>query len=1037
MSTLDKLQKALDNKTLNTDRLTNEQKVIIDELIRQKKLKGPTTSELSELRGTARRKAAREKEFFQDPLKVGTGVGQPTYELAGDLAGSIFPYAYNRKKIFRAAKEGNLLGKGPGYFASQAVKVADRLPGRFKFLGSALRGLGKLFDPLSRAYRGPLLKTEVQSGLGGTVGAGAGALTYDVLNEQAGVEIAAAISDDLSEIPEGEVNRNTLDNMGKAMQTALLWNSGASLLSPFIFGPFGRAIQKAFGTTGPKQKELAQFARDKGLPLPLLSALKEGQGTFSGLGRNYFRFMGVFPLVAPIGKVAKSEAEIAGGKRYLADIQAYSPLLKVSAINASVRQQAEKIFMQNVDLYNSAYKTFDNLAATSGNPKIIKLEKTQKAAREFLNENVEQFPEFQQYIQGFGDLNVKDVQKLLTMQGDPINLFMKSMIAIQDGLISPKQFKGVMTMLNNAIEGSRYSTLKNNMFIMREAMEADFAKFGEDIYNPAKYLADEGVKATYDTIAAQSGKDMADQYIQQNIKAAEKLKSQLLLANKIFADVQGFYQLSPLVRKLRSFDRNAFTAKSLEGFQGAGTQYRDQFFKELGREVFENDSVDALVQFRKLIGAEGSKEIGSKATKGGEALYKAVTAKYAFNKFLKAFGNPADSSAKSVLNFIDEDASVKAGASYLTDTLKVMTRDQKRGLKDFSIENVKRNNGIFDTTELKFGGDDFAEFSADKFMASFGVKNSFDEGGRRKIQYMLGNEGAREFYNFASYMKAIGETRLSDPSQFLARRLTLGGGIAGGLIFGAPGLLASAALLLLSRRAGQILSDPVALRAMNDALLPEETLKLLRGEKLGTGTVKATFLPGRDYYTGRSINTIIDALKTNTILGKTKAVTESALKLGLTRKRDALARLINYLGEEDKDIPRVDPDTISEAEIIEQLSDLPMSIPEPIFKDNIPQKVEETMFVNDFSASSGDAVVDNGNVEMINRSIANNKIIDAEESERDREEYTSVIGDIELLSPVAQTPQTPATGQQTAEQLQTLFPFDTTSIAAAQRRERG
>ena len=81
--------------------------------------------------------------------------------------------------------------------------------------------------------------------------------------------------------------------------------------------------------------------------------------------------------------------------------------------------------------------------------------------------------------------------------------------------------------------------------------------------------------------------------------------------------------------------------------------------------------------------------------------------------------------------------------------------------------------------------------------------------------------------------------------------------------------------------------------------------------------------------------------------------------------------------------------------------------------------------------------MDNGNVEMINRSIANNKIIDAEESERDREEYTSVIGDIELQSPVAQTPQTPVTGQQTAQQLQTLFPFDTTSIAAAQRRERG
>ncbi len=48
------------------------------------------------------------------------------------------------------------------------------------------------------------------------------------------------------------------------------------------------------------------------------------------------------------------------------------------------------------------------------------------------------------------------------------------------------------------------------------------------------------------------------------------------------------------------------------------------------------------------------------------------------------------------------------------------------------------------------------------------------------------------------------------------------------------------------------------------------------------------------------------------------------------------------------------------------------------------------------------------------------------------------MGDIELENPVAQTPQapqTPNTGQQTAEQVQALFPFDTTSAAIAQRRQ--
>ena len=87
------------------------------------------------------------------------------------------------------------------------------------------------------------------------------------------------------------------------------------------------------------------------------------------IARNFFRFLGVVPLVAPIGKVAKSEAEIAGGKRYLSDIQAYAPLLKVSAINASIRQQAEKIFVKNVDLYNK-FEKITNFVTLTKNEKI-------------------------------------------------------------------------------------------------------------------------------------------------------------------------------------------------------------------------------------------------------------------------------------------------------------------------------------------------------------------------------------------------------------------------------------------------------------------------------------------------------------------------------------------------------------------------------------------------------------------------------------------------------------------------------------------
>ena len=62
-----------------------------------------------------------------------------------------------------------------------------------------------------------------------------------------------------------------------------------------------------------------------------------------------------------------------------------------------------------------------------------------------------------------------------------------------------------------------------------------------------------------------------------------------------------------------------------------------------------------------------------------------------------------------------------------------------------------------------------------------------------------------------------------------------------------------------------------------------------------------------------------------------------------------------------------------------------MSIPEPIFKDNIPKKVEEVMFANDFSNSSGNTDEDNNLVGMIDRSIQNNAIIENQELEAQRQ----------------------------------------------------
>jgi hypothetical protein len=289
---------------------------------------------------------------------------------------------------------------------------------------------------------------------------------------------------------------------------------------------------------------------------------------------------------------------------------------------------------------------------------------------------------------------------------------------------------------------------------------------------------------------------------------------------------------------------------------------------------------------------------------------------------------------------------------------------------------------------------------------------------------LLGKDGANEFFGFTNYMKAISDVPLSDTSTFLQRRLTLSGGrgIIGGLVMGGSFManpLAPAVLILLARRAGQILSDPVALRYMNDALLPEEQIKLLRGGKLGRGTPRALF-PGRDYFTGRSINT--------------KRIT----RLGLTQKREAFARLLNYLNEEDKDIPLVTPNEIDPEDITNRLLSLDYSIPQPRYDDKtLPKETVETMFVQQFTNSSGNVELDNEMASVIQSTVENEEQTIVDEVARDEDaDRQAITGDLEL-QPVTQAPQTPVTGQQTAEQIQTLFPFDTTSIAAAQRRERG
>ena len=267
-------------------------------------------------------------------------------------------------------------------------------------------------------------------------------------------------------------------------------------------------------------------------------------------------------------------------------------------------------------------------------------------------------------------------------------------------------------------------------------------------------------------------------------------------------------------------------------------------------------------------------------------------------------------------------------------------------------------------------------------MDNLGIGKATEDLGRDKMMKLLGKGGADDFYKFTDYMKAISDVAVSDTSTFPQRRFTLSGGrgVLSGVVIGggmaAVNPLAPAIFLLLARKAGRMLSDPVALRLMNDALGVDEQLKILKGKKIrgknGTGAYRN--------------------------------VTPKLTALGLTQKREAFARLINYFADEDEDMPRINPKTIDPIRIQEQLLGMPFEKSKPRYDDkNLPKETIESMFAQDFTPGSGNIETDNQLVDYIQSTVRNSDETDIDQELRNEEaERASVMGDVELENPVQQ-----------------------------------
>jgi hypothetical protein len=917
------LQNKLNEQSFNPGEYSNEQLQVIDGLLEQGVLKGPRMGEIVKTFSETQRTIAKEKEFAKDPLAVAlegksvfkgdvTGLipTRPGAEFVGDITGSLIPYIRNKDLLINSlskpnSAQGTLFTKG----ALELADYIEKIPGlgkKLKFTRSVLGTVGRATDAVVSGKYQQLAKVEAMSLAGGALGAGAGVQAYDLVNKSVGKDLAIAIQSDLADLKPQEVESDTTLATVEAMKNSLFWGGVGTAMLP-VLGMAGKGIKNLFGVKGPKALELAQYAQEKGLPIPLIAGMDKGP--LSYFGKTFFKTIGVFPFVSKIGDQALREAEEKVGKAFLEDLMVGAPIMKTSALSVASLAQFKSNFEKHANLISSNYTALFNKADDVGNPAVIKLNKTKEVTTDFINEHKKFLPA----IDGLGG-NYAPVRKGVYELSEQVDPLYQLIDAIQGTSVKPftfKEYAGLQRLLTKAVQQTKYFDVRKSLFSLREALENDLTEsFGK--LNKTSLLDDASVKTSYEATLKTNGQQAADAYLDKVLADAQSLNSGLKEANTIFSKTLAFYDKSVARSLAQGFDKTLFTNKQLNGITGIEAISPTRLFDVIEKNVFKSGDADAVEQLKGLYGYNTSKE--------GKEMFNRAFNRYMYNSFISSFGAKSFTPG-SVFEFVENAVTKSPKSTVATDVMRKLGQEDFAAARGFTVKDALDNKGN-EVIDITFGKDDFAEFSASKFiqnLGQFGNPKTVQESRRMlATAYGGGKQGAEALNNlerFIRYTKALEDVPISETSSFLQRRLTLGGSsaILGGFVLGGGGIasgniFAPLIFLYLSTRGGKILSDPTSLRYMMDALSPEERVARAAGE---VGTKKVLGVP---------------------------------VTTGETRAR-AFARFANYLADEEQDLPKVDPKNIKPEEIIQRLQNTPTRVPKQGFKySSFPKEQRERMF---------------------------------------------------------------------------------------------
>jgi hypothetical protein len=1019
----DKITQAIKDNKFAPENLNANEREAIDILIKNNVIKSEkNVSQILDERNKARIDISQAQTVARDPLSAAFELddskipladsiftGRTTSVLAGDVGGAVAYQYFNKDKVLQQYKDrGKLKTKGIRFFEN----LANKLPARFKFTKAAATAAAKLGDtfaarPITRIAKSPLGRFEIGTAVAGTAGAGVGDLAYSAADAILGEDIYNGIMEDLSEIPYKPPEKlNAIESALVSMKNAALFNAAATGITP-LFMALGKGLNKIFGTTGAAQKKYAEFARDKGLDAPLLGFLRDG--SLSEPARNFFKTIGVFPGISPIADKALLKTEQATSKVFFDNVESIAPVYHQAFLGQEVIDQMRKVYAQNVAAYDKLYDNFYKAADLALDPAIMSTDNIVKEAELFLSRRSAEIPDA---FKAFQEGKSAAAQKLLE-EGDPLNTFMAMTGALKGKNITFKQFKFMNKLLNDVGNQTKYYAMNQEFGALKNALELDVASFGKNL-NANALMKDEKFAQA---IAGAGGIKSAGgkQLIDTTVKAGNSLLTKMKNANEAFSrtmklyDNEGYF----LKKKLQKIDSNALTGKGLINFLGRTNMPKEDLFKTFEDAVFTSRSPSALQTYKKMIGAQKGFEGFSEK---GVKLFKSSFSKFLHDAYIGSFvGKPLQGAvgqgqiSLGVMGkiFRGGDLSVKPFSSVMDDANRLAELTQAGG----SYSTKTSADNLVNTKNYKFGPDDFKEFDANTFIDTLGI------GATRQAQsasQMLedayftitgsrqaAKRSVQDLRDFAQHLQLISDVPVTNSSTFIQRRLQLSGigGLTGVAIGAGAGaatdnpLITFLSLLLVGRYAGRVLTDPQLLRVVNDTLRPQEIAQIV-GTKV---TPKAKILPAQ--------------------------------------KRETFFKALNKFFNDDDDFVKIDPKQVDFEQITNYLDSKAVSIDTPNYGpnlENVPESTVLAMYDEELTQLPSEKQKDEEIALYNGMATSIDQARDAFEDPRDDRSQTEVPN-----LPLPQVPQmtTQPTGQVTAQQVQQLFPFDTTAAAIAQRRQ--